>query len=166
MRFDAATDYPVSATRVADMLSNPEYVRRKVDASGALSSTTEVAPGAGGTFTVTTRRAMPTDQIPANFRRFVGSSIDVRFVEVWSAPDPDGRCTATITLEILGAPARANVTAILVPVGVDASRITYAGEVKVTVPLVGAPIERAAVGAVQDALDAERRVGLEWLSER
>lgn len=165
MRFEAATDYPASAEAVATMFADPEYVRLKVAASGATSSTEEVTPAADGGFTVTTKRAMPTDRVPAKFRSFVGNSVEMRFIEVWSAAAADGRRTATITLDIIGAPGRATGTAVLDPRGADASAVRYEGEVKVSIPLVGAPIERAAVGAVQGALNAERRVGLEWLTQ-
>ena len=51
-------------------------------------------------FTVTTRRSLPTDQIPSHLRSFVGNRIDVRQVEAWEAAAPDGsrvghRCSWT-----------------------------------------------------------------------
>src|SRR5690606_39919638 len=54
--------------------------RRKIEASGALESSQEVIRE-GAAFTVTTRRRMPTDQVPASFRSLVGQSLDVRLVE-------------------------------------------------------------------------------------
>ncbi|CAM3359205.1 DUF2505 domain-containing protein [Occultella aeris] len=166
MRFDAAIDYPADTTRVARMFADPEFVRRKVEATGATSTAIEVTPGDDGGFTVLTRRSTPTDRIPTALRSFVGASIDVRFVEVWQGADADGRRSGTFTMDVAGAPAGATGTTELEPTGAAGSRVRYDGDAKVNVPFLGAPVERAVVEAVQNVLDAERRVAQEWLTER
>ncbi|WP_165962682.1 DUF2505 domain-containing protein [Occultella glacieicola] len=166
MRFDAAIDYPADTGRVAQMLADPDFVRRKIEASGAASTAVEVTSADDGGFTVLTRRAMPTDKIPNALRSFVGASIDVRFVEVWQPADPDGRRTGTFTMDVAGAPAGATGTTALEPDGEAGARIGYDGDAKVNVPFLGASVERAVVEAVQNVLDAERRAGVQWLTER
>src|SRR5690625_7814548 len=71
VRFDATIDYPADVQTVAAMLGDEEFVRRKIAASGALDSSYEVLRE-GQAFTITTRRQMPTDQVPSSFRSFVG----------------------------------------------------------------------------------------------
>lgn len=91
---------------VARMLADPVYVRAKIRASGAVEQHVDIVPGADGTFTVTSRRSLPTDLIPSNIRPFVGASLDVRQVEAWEAARPDGSRNGTVVLEITGAPVR------------------------------------------------------------
>lgn len=165
MRFDATTEYAASAEKVGAMLANPEYVTKKVEASGPLSFESSVEGDASGPFVVRTRRDMPTDRVPEKFRKFVGASIGMKFDESWSAPAADGGRAGTITLDIVGAPAKANGTATLTPTGPDSCQIVYTGDVKVSIPLIGAKIESVAAGVVQQAVNAEARVGTEWLTQ-
>lgn len=144
------------------MLADPVYVRAKVRAGGAEVLHLDVTPGEDGAFTVTTRRALPTDLIPPNVRGFVGSRLEVRQVEAWEAPGPDGTRNGTVAVEIAGAPVRLTGTVALA--GTDGgSRITYTGELKANVPLFSAPVEEAAAKAVRRALEAEEAVAREWV---
>lgn len=154
--------YRASVATVAAMLSDPAYGRARVAASGATAGHVEIIDGAQGAFTVTTRRSTPTDQISANIRQFVGTSLEVRQIEAWEAPRGDTR-RGTVVVEIAGAPVRMTGTTSLVRDGEDASLLTYAGEVKAGVPLFGAAIEEAAARAVRSALEAEQQAGNDWL---
>lgn len=164
MRFDAETTYPATAQRVGEMLADPEYVRRKVAASGATSVREQVDGDAAGSFVVTTTRTLPPEVVPERYRRFVPGGVTLTFVESWSAPAADGARTGTLTLTIAGAPAKASGTSRLVPTATG-TRLTYAGDVAVRIPIVGSSIENAAVRAVDRALAVERDVGLDWLGE-
>ncbi|ACQ81075.1 conserved hypothetical protein [Beutenbergia cavernae DSM 12333] len=163
MEFTAELDYAAAPDRVARMLADPEFVRRKIDATGALEATIDVADAANGAFTVTSRRSLPTDQVPASFRTFVGPTLDVRLVEAWGPADEAGRRAGTLALEIVGAPVRVNATLALVPDGAG-SRERVRGTIKALVPLIGGPIEQAARTALDAAVHAEGRVGREWLA--
>ncbi|QGH70245.1 DUF2505 domain-containing protein [Pseudactinotalea sp. HY158] len=164
MRFDATITYPAPADRVAAMLADPEYVRRKVAASGATNPSQDITGDAGGDFTVSTTRTMPADLIPERYRKFVPGGVTMTFVETWSVPASDGARTGTLTLTIAGAPAKAAGTSTLRPTG-QGCELSYTGDVKVRLPIVGASIESAAVRAVERAMSVEREVGLEWLGE-
>jgi len=156
--------YPATVATVAAMLADPAYGHARVAASGAVAHHVDVVGGADGAFTVTTRRSMPTDQIPANFRAFVGTSLDVRQVEAWEP----GSLTrhGTVVVEIAGAPVRLTGTTTLAAAdgAPDASLLTYDGDVKAGVPLFGAAIEEAAGHAVRSALEAEQQAGSTWLA--
>lgn len=164
MRFDATLTYPASPERVSAMLADPEYVRRKVAASGATTASQEVTGDATGSFTVTTTRTMPAHMIPERYRGFARGGVTMTFVEAWSAPEPDGARTGTLTLTIAGAPAKAAGTSRLRPTR-EGCELTYAGDVKVRLPLVGQSIETAAVRSVDKAMAIEHEVGMEWLGE-
>jgi hypothetical protein len=157
--------YPAPVEAVARMLADPGYGRARAAASGAVVHQVDVTDEPDGGFAVTTRRSMPTDDIPAHVRHFVGASLDVRQVEAWEGPGPDGR-RGTVVVEIAGAPVRLTGTVELTADGPDASVVAYDGEVKASVPLFAAAVEEAATRAVRAALEAEQPVGAEWLASR
>ncbi|QDB78669.1 DUF2505 domain-containing protein [Georgenia sp. 311] len=164
MRFDATIDYPADVRAVAAMLADDGFVRRKIEASGALDASCEILRE-GEAFTVTTRRKMPTDQVPSRFRSLVGQSLDVRLVEAWGAPQADGSRSGTLALDIAGVPVRVNGRMSLTPAGEGAAQ-SYSGDVTASIPLFGKPIEKAAADAVDKVLAVERRIGLEYLAGR
>jgi len=146
------------------MLADERYARARVEASGAAVEQVDVVGSAQTAFTVTTRRLVPTDQIPAQARSFVGSRLEVRHVEAWEAPDTDGTRRGSVVVEIVGAPVRLTGTVTLAP-DAGASTVTYDGDLKATVPLFASAVEGAAVGAVRSALEAEQGAGTRWLAE-
>ena len=155
--------YAAEVPAVAAMLADERYARARVEASGAAVEQADVVGTADSAFTVTTRRSVPTDQIPAQARAFVGSRLEVRHVEAWEAPEADGTRRGSVVVEIVGAPVRLTGTVSLTP-GSDASTLTYDGELKATVPLFASAVEQAAVGAVRSALEAEQDAGTRWLA--
>jgi hypothetical protein len=154
---------PADPRTAGTMLADPVYVRAKVIASGAEVLHVDVAPAEDGALTVTTRRALPTDQIPANVRAFVGSTLEVRQVEAWEPAAADGTRTGTVAVEIAGAPVRLTGTVALTAAE-GGSVITYDGDLKANVPLFGSAVEQAAAKAVRGALEAEAGVAREWVA--
>lgn len=162
MHFSATIDYPADVETVAAMLGDEAFVEEKIRASRAVDASQQIVRD-GQAFTVTTRRVMPVELVPARFRSFAGKGVEVRMVEAWQAPGPDGARRGTLSVDLAGLPVRVTGSMALTPSGAGCVQ-TYAGEVKASVPIVGGPIERAAVGAVQKVVDVERRLGLEHLA--
>lgn len=148
---------------VARMLADPAYLRHKTAQTGASPDQIDVSGDAAGEFTVTLRRLLPTEDIPAQVRGFVGNQLEVRQVEVWEAAGPQER-RATVVVEIVGAPVRLTGTAVLADGAGGGSVLSYEGEVKASVPLFGGAIEKAATTALLRALDAEARAAADWLA--
>ncbi|WP_028050335.1 DUF2505 domain-containing protein [Cellulomonas sp. URHD0024] len=165
MRLNVTLDLPTGAHDAGLLLSNPDYVHAKVRASGALEQHVDITGSADAEFTVTTRRSLPTDQIPSHLRGFVGNSIDVRQVEAWEAAAADGSRIGTVVLDIAGAPVRLSGRTRLVPSGPSASTVSYDGDLRSTLPLFGSTIENAAAGAVRAALEVEQDVARRWLAD-
>ena len=166
MRLSVTLDLPTDVRTAAQLLADPEYVHQKVRASGALEQHVDVTGDPDDAFTVTTRRALPTDQIPAHLRSFVGSQIDVRQVEAWEAPAPDGSRVGTVVVEIAGAPVRLSGRTALTPSDAGTTTVTYDGELRATVPLFASAIEQAAAGAIRSALEVEQDVARRWIDDR
>ena len=163
MRLSVTLDLPTDVHAAAQLLADPEYVHQKVRASGAFEQHVDVTGDPDDAFTVTTRRALPTEQIPAHLRGFVGSRIDVRQVEAWEAPAPDGSRVGTVVVEIAGAPVRLSGRTALTPSGAGATTVTYDGDLRATVPLFASAIEQATAGAIRSALEVEQQVAREWI---
>lgn len=165
---------PTDPRTAARLLADPGYVREKVVASGATCEQVDVThdgpmpdgaardgavrDAAPGAFTVTSRRLLPTEQIPPQVRTFVGNRIEVRQVEAWEAPDDEDARVGTVVVEVSGAPVRLAGRVTLVAHGPAATAIRYEGELRAGVPLFGAAVEEATAGAIRAALAAEAQV--------
>ena len=166
MRLQVVLRYPVEPARVVAMIADPEYQHRVIAATQGTAEAVDVTGDASGVgaFTVTTRRWVPTDQIPPQMRSFVGATLDVRQAIAWGEEE-DGIRRGSVALEIAGAPVRVTGTTHLVGTPEGTSVLEYDTQVRAQVPLFASAVEEAAAGAVRHALAAEERVGLEWLRE-
>lgn len=165
MHLHVTLHYDADVARVGQMLADTEFVEDKLRASGALSHHANVVGEPDRGFTVTTRREMPTDSIPPQFRGFIGSTLEVRHVEAWEPPTEGGR-KGSVVLEILGAPVRFTGRLLLAPDEGGGSVVEVDGELKASLPIFAAALEEAAGQAVREALDAEERAGTAWLARR
>ncbi|HWS58840.1 MAG TPA: DUF2505 domain-containing protein [Actinotalea sp.] len=162
MHITAQARFDADPARVSAMLADEAFVAAKVRASGALSQTVSVVGRADEAFTVTTRRQMPTAEVPAQFRSLVGQSLEVRQVEAWEAPSGNTRA-GTVVVEVTGAPVRMTGTMHLegTPQG---TVVRFDGALKASVPLFGSVVEEATARALRTAIAAEERAGAEWLA--
>lgn len=163
--FTARITYEATPAAVAAMMADPAFVEHKVAASRPVSSAVDVDGTAEAGFTVTTQRALPTDDLPAAVQSLIGRTIELRLVERWGAPAPDGARSGTFELDVVGKPASASGNTRLTPVGDDRTELVYEGQVEAKVPLVGRKIEEQAAQQVQRVLELERAVGTGWLAE-
>ncbi|WP_435736741.1 DUF2505 domain-containing protein [Cellulosimicrobium sp. PMB13] len=168
MHLSVELRYPAPVHAVGAMLADEPFVRWRAERSGGPGGAVEqvdVTGSAATGFTVAVRRELPTDQIPAHVRAFVGGRLEIRQAEAWE-PERDGARAGTVSLEITGAPVRLTGTVRLAADPGDPTWTvqTYSGEIKASVPLFGGAIEEAAADAVRGALAAEERAGREWLA--
>jgi hypothetical protein len=161
--------YAVAPGAVSAMTFNPKFQERKCENTGALAWTVDVKPAATGgsadasVTIVTTTRDMPTDQFPDFVKSLVGAKLKITEVDRWGEPAPDGSRDGTVTVAVEGAPLRFTGTLHLAPTA-DGARATIEGELKATIPFLGARIEQAAAPAITAAVRAERRTAAEWLA--
>src|SRR5690606_10690286 len=92
------TEFDAGLDQVTAMLTDPDFVGAVAEATGATSHQVDVAHGPGEAFTATTRRQMPTTDIPAQFRSLVGTELEVLQVDAWETPGPNGR-RGTVVVE-------------------------------------------------------------------
>ena len=162
MQVTAQIPYPASTSAVFAMLTDEAFLKQVCEATGAVKYEVDVQETSLGT-SVTTRRELPTDQIPDFIQRFVGQTLTVSRVDLWQPAAPDGSRQGTIVVEIVGAPVRMTGTLSLRP-GSDGTIEDVDGDLKASVPLIGGKIEQATEPAIRSALRKEERLGLAWLS--
>ncbi|MDO5701165.1 MAG: DUF2505 domain-containing protein [Bowdeniella nasicola] len=160
MRFSTSVHYDAPAAQVADLWRREDYQLARAHKAGA--ERVVVTINGEDELTITVRAEIPSDHVPPAARRFVGSRLQLTTVEVWQAPAADGRRVGSLSLDIAGAPVRVRAHMELTPDGDECVK-TYEGEVNANVPLFSGPIERAAVGATDDIVEAEKSIALEFL---
>ncbi|WP_402466861.1 DUF2505 domain-containing protein [Isoptericola aurantiacus] len=164
MHLTVELTYPADVAAVAAMLGDVEFVRWKVSRAGAgPAARVDVSGDPESGFTVSLRRTLPTDVIPAQLRPFVGDRLEVRQAEAWE-PARAGRHVGTVAVEITGASVRLTGSLLLEALPDGGTRHVYDGELRASVPLFAAAIEEAAAGAVRHALEAEERAARDWLA--
>jgi hypothetical protein len=145
------------------MLTDEEYIGRKVRAANAIRHEASVARD-GDQVTIRLLRVMPPD-VPDFVRRFIGDTIDLQQTDVWGPAAPDGSRTGTISIDMAGAPVALRGTLRLGPDGTG-SVTSVDGRIKASVPFVGGKIEQAVYDGLMVAAKREEEVGREWLSSR
>lgn len=163
MEFTASLEFDAVTTVVAEMFATREFVLAKIRLSGATSGDADVLGTSAGAFTVTSRRTMPTTDIPSSYRSLIGQSLEIRQVEAWEQNGRDGARRGTLALEITGAPVRVTGTMLLTPASAGRSIQRLSGDVRASIPLFGKAIEKAVAESVHRAVDVERRAAAEWL---
>jgi carbon monoxide dehydrogenase subunit G len=163
VRVEEQIRYSATPDRVAAMLADPEFAKRKCAATGALSYDADVVGDASGAFTVTTRRTLPTLDVPDFARKFTGETVDVRQVEAWEAAAADGSRAGSVVVELIGTPVRMTGTLRLERDG-EGTRELIDGDLKAGIPLLGGKLEQAAAPAFVAAIRKEQEVGTGWLA--
>ena len=156
---------PLPTDAAVRLVNDPAFIRHKASQAGSGVLSVDVTVGADGSFTSAVRRVLPSDQIPAQARSFVGSELEIRQTEAWAEPTEgtDGRRFGTVSVEITGAPVRMTGSITLVPAD-GGSTMTYEGEVKSSVPLFGSSIEKAAADAIRTTLTSEAATAADWIA--
>ncbi|MCA5892796.1 DUF2505 domain-containing protein [Isoptericola sp. NEAU-Y5] len=163
MHLTVELTYPADADAVAAMLADESFVRWRAERAGpGRVEQVDVAGDPAGGFTVSVRRTLPTDLIPAQARPLVGDHLEVRQAEAWEGA-ASGPRVGTVAVEIAGTPVRVTGRVVLEQLPDGDTRQVYEVEVRASIPLFGATVADAAARAVRTTLEAEGAAGREWL---
>jgi len=157
MKLRETLHLPLPARSAAAMYADPEYTAIRRGTLGAADASSHVDGDPAGAFTVTTELTLPTDRVPDIVKPFVGSSVTVKEVQSWSAPEPDGSRSGSMRLDVVGTPAGLTGTLRLQALDQQRSEVEIDGDLVAKVPLLGPRIEKAAVPYVSTVLRAEER---------
>lgn len=163
MRITSEHHLPAPAAQIAQMFADATFIEFRGNATEARIDDTVVTGSPEAEFTVTTRRSVPAEQIPAQMRPFVGARLEIRQVEAWE-PETDGVRIGSVVLEITGTPVRMTGTMRLAPHPESGTLLVYEGDLKAAVPLFASTIEQAAAQAVHSTLDQEAAAARQWLA--
>jgi hypothetical protein len=162
VQVNAEIFYPTSPELVFAMLVDRSFQERVCEATGALRYDVEIEVHAG-TALITTRRELPTDDVPDYARSFVGRTLDVVRIDRWQVGDAEGNRDGRVVVEIKGAPIRLDGDLSLRADNVGGTKQVVAGDLKASIPLLGGKMEKAAEPALMSAIRKEQEVGLQHL---
>lgn len=142
MKFTHRAEFPATADEVWAVMSTQDFQNAKCEATTTGDWTSNVSTSADTT-TITSERVLPTDDLPDIAKTFVGPTLTIAEVQTWGPPAADGTRTGDLKVQIKGAPMTLKGTVRLSPNG-SGSVQEIDGDVKVSVPLIGGKLEKAA----------------------
>lgn len=162
MALTASTTLSANAQRVTDVFANEEFIKHVSTTVGGELKSFEISGPTTGAFSTKTVRTLPTTRMPEIARKVVGATLTVTQLEQWSAPAADGSRSNTIKLTVAGAPLDVAATQKLTATA-DGTLVELTGEVKSSIPFLGAKIANAAEPVIGKALNLQATLAQEWL---
>lgn len=164
MKKQVTITYPAEPARVAAMLADPAYQRRRFERFGLDDAHIAVAARGSG-FVSTISGSVPPSRLPAAATRFVRSAVSFGLTESWGEPAADGSRTGSLEVTVKGAPVKAGATTAMRP-GSDGvtTSVVIDLELSVSVPLVGRTVEEKALAQVERVVSDEESRGAAWLT--
>lgn len=149
--------YAAEPSRVLEMLLDEEFRRAVCAAQDGTDVEVSVSRTDDERAQVLVTQAQAVRGVPSVVTSLVGEAITLRQSEEWTGHD------AQVQLTIVGQKGDVSGTTRLV--GADSgTTVVIDWEVEVKIPLVGRKIAEIVADLLGDALDAEHRVGQEWLA--
>ena len=149
--------YDAPADVVAAMLADPAFREEVCDYQRVLRADVEI-DRSGDKMTVIIDQAQPAHGIPSFAKKFVGDEIEIEQREDWTSSDG-----ADLHVTIPGKPGRMAGSIRLEESGGSTTE-TVDVEIHVNLPLVGGKIEGLVADLLRKALQAEQKVGRDYLS--
>ena len=153
MEIRAPHQYPQSVPAAFAMLTDPAFLEAVCQASDPIEYTTFVDGLRTGA-----RRTMRNHP---SIERFTGPTITVSDEVTWHDGAGNGIRTGTTLVAVEGLPVALNGTVTLAPSDTG-SPLTYLGDLKVSIPLVGPMLERQAAPILLEALELQAKVAQDW----
>ncbi|CAN5793645.1 DUF2505 domain-containing protein [soil metagenome] len=161
MKFIEQHQYDAPPAAVWSMLSDRGFREEVCRATGARQWDVDVSTDEGGG-TIRVRRVIPA-RVSDAVKRFVGETVTIVQTEQWGPATPDGARTADLHLEVEGQPAAMTGAHSLAAQG-GGTAFEVAGDLKVSIPLLGGKIEKEIAKAVSAGLAEEHKLGVRYLS--
>jgi Protein of unknown function (DUF2505) len=169
--FDMTADYHGSVEDVYRAFSDTDYWLARladsvVDETALESLRVGGESGNDGSIEVVTLQVFHSQSLPGLITQLHRGNLGVRRAETWG-PITDGTAKASLTGEIVGAPATLSGTATLCPLAESGgSRVDFHIDVQVRIPLIGGKLENLLGGYLAAVVEAEQRFTASWLAAR
>jgi hypothetical protein len=155
--------YDATPDDVFEMLCDKEFREKVCRGIGSIRYDVTISSN-GDRATVRNHRVMKAD-LPDIAKKVVGDTIEMVQTEEWGPREPDGARHGEFHVEIPGKPGSIKGTVSITPEG-GGTREVVAGDVKVSIPLVGKKLEAEVVRGLKGALQVEGHIGAGWLAGR
>jgi hypothetical protein len=163
MDFHVQHPYDAAPDVVWAMLTDPDYLRAKLEATEAIEfELVECTATPGGGFRIVTKRTVEAD-IPGFAKRVFTPVNSLTQIEDWQ-PSVDGVRNATWRIETKGVPVSTGGTASLEAASNGAVQ-HIKGTIKVSVPLIGGRLEKFVFDQANKTMDIEHDYGQKWLAK-
>ncbi|MGL6233901.1 MAG: DUF2505 domain-containing protein [Segniliparus sp.] len=166
---DYSAEFSVDSKRLHDVLTDQAYWSDRINEVGGEGATLDFSPDPDGEpvgegwFSVRSSHVIPAEELPPMIAKLRSGDLVIHRSEHWG-PLEDGNAVGWFTVSVPGTPARIRGDGELVP-NENGSTIRYSGEVKVSVPFLGAKLESGLSGQVLELLDKERDFTTTWLAK-
>ena len=157
MKFTHDMTYDASPDQVRAMLADPAFREQVCEAMKAVRHDVSIDAD-GDRMTVKVDQTQPAKGIPSFAKKFVGDEIRIVQHEKWS-----GSTAAGLEVEIPGKPGHMKGDIALEGNGSGTTE-TVAGEIKVSIPMVGGKLESMIGDLLRSALRTEEKVGRKYLA--
>lgn len=149
--------YDAPAEQVTAMLADPSFREEVCDYIRAVRRSVVIEPVGDG-IQVHIDQWLPTSGVPSFAKKFVGEETNIVQREIWTTP-----VLGDITVTIPGKPGDMTGTARIAEAhGVTTETVSMT--IKVGIPLVGGKLEQLISGLLLKSLQAENKVGRDYLS--
>lgn len=161
-RIEHLTTSTWPAPDVFSALVDETYLKDRLKALGGRDADLVSFSDEGGTVSYQLKQGVAAEHLPSVARNLLGGDLVIQRVESWTEA---GR-TGTVEVTITGVPGRLDGTFTLAEHAGGGSELTLAGQVKVSIPLVGGKLEKMICEQVSVLLDKENEFTTEWLANR
>ena len=165
---DYSAEFSVDSKRLHAVLTDQAYWSDRINEVGGEGATLDFAPDPDGEpvdegwFSVRSTHVIPAHELPPMIAKLRSGDLVIHRSEHWG-PLEGGNAVGWFTVAVPGTPARIRGDGELASNG-DSSTIHYSGEVKVSVPFLGAKLESNLSDQVVELLDKERDFTTTWLA--
>ncbi|MEV0676622.1 DUF2505 domain-containing protein [Actinosynnema sp. NPDC050436] len=161
-RIEHLTTFPRPASEVYAALVDEGYLRDRLAVLGGTDAALVAFTETGGTTSYQLKQGVPADKLPPVARGVLGGDLVIDRAEAWTEAGRAG----TVEVTLKGVPGRLDGTFTLADAAGGGSELTLAGQVKVSIPLMGGKLEGLITEQVGLLLDKEAEFTAEWLARR
>ena len=157
----ATLDFAAPVATVWTLLSDPGYLDYKRAHVGSF----DLKIAENGDHTQLTFTRPISAELPGPAAAILGSQAHIVETQDWSAAAADGSRSAELSILVGQAPAKISGTATLSPTATG-THITIELSISVSIPLFGGTAEQMIKSELEKHIDAEQRLGAEWLAQK
>lgn len=154
MHVERTITYNADLQSVQSVLVSEELAKARTE-TGGLAAPSHTLDGGQAPKAVTVV-TVPASRLPDKAKRFINKDTVVTITQSWDGTGPD-RATADFTIDVGSLPVKITLTQTLLSTG-DTTTSTYSGEVKVSIPIVGARLEKVAASRVDQLLTGDQKL--------